>query len=78
MSYTPPDGWVEDFTGGGVTLGRFQARTDCPRIRKPDQLRQVDRPYSALRCPGCADEYCRSVAEVARHVDLATLMPERG
>jgi hypothetical protein len=57
MAYTPPGGWVEDYTDDAGAHGRFHARTDCPRIRKPEQLRQVDRPYSASRCPGCADEH---------------------
>ena len=57
MAYTPPRGWVEDYTDETGRKGRFHSRTDCPRIREPEQLRAVDRPYSATRCPGCADEH---------------------
>jgi hypothetical protein len=57
MAYTPPGGWVDVYEDEGGVHSRFHARTDCPRIRQPDQLRQVDRPYSASRCPGCADEF---------------------
>ena len=55
MTYKPPTGWVEDFTDEVGVHGRFHTRVDCPRIRRPDRLRPVDRPYSAARCPGCAE-----------------------
>ena len=42
MAYTPPGGWVETYEDEASTYGRFHARTDCPRIRQPDQLRHVD------------------------------------
>ena len=57
MAYTPPGGWVDEYEDEAGIHSRFHARTDCPRIRHPEQLRQVDRPYSASRCPGCADEF---------------------
>ena len=57
MTYTPPSGWVELYDDEAGTHSRFHSRTDCPRIRQPDQLRSVERPYSAARCPGCADEH---------------------
>jgi hypothetical protein len=57
MVYTPPGGWVEDYSDDAGDHSRFHSRTDCPRIRQPGRLRQVDRPYSAIRCAGCADEF---------------------
>jgi hypothetical protein len=59
MTYTPPHGWVEasgDPDADPPRL-RFHTRTDCPRVRDTGQLRPVDRPYSATRCPGCADAF---------------------
>jgi hypothetical protein len=44
MAYTPPGGWVEDYTDETGRSSRFHARTDCPRIREVERLRQVDRP----------------------------------
>jgi hypothetical protein len=57
MVYKPPGGWIEDYCDDAGDHSRFHARTDCPRIRQPERLRQVDRPYSAIRCVGCADEF---------------------
>ncbi|MEO7979820.1 MAG: hypothetical protein ABI807_02785 [Sporichthyaceae bacterium] len=59
MTYTPPSGWVEPYSAedSPQASSRFHTREDCPRIRNPDQLRPVDRPYSAARCAGCADAY---------------------
>jgi hypothetical protein len=60
MGYLPPAGFVEprrdDLDGPGAAT-RFHARADCPRVLHPDLLRPVDRPYSAARCPGCADPF---------------------
>ena len=58
MSYAPPRGWIEPAyqDDSGVHI-RFHARRDCPRIKQRDQLRAVDRPFSAHRCSGCADAY---------------------
>jgi hypothetical protein len=57
MLDVPPSGWIEEHTDETGRTTRFHARTDCPRIREPEQLRAVDRPYSATRCLGCADEH---------------------
>jgi hypothetical protein len=54
MTYAPPPGWVEPHGDDGVA-SKFHTRTDCPRVRHPDKLRPVDRPYSAVRCAGCAE-----------------------
>ena len=58
MPYSPPDGWIELLEAKSLEadsqLGVFHTRNDCPRIGSADQLRQVDKPYSARRCPGCA------------------------
>jgi hypothetical protein len=32
----------------------FHTKVDCTRIRNPDQLRKVDKPYDASRCSSCA------------------------
>jgi hypothetical protein len=60
MTYTPPRGFVEprrtDLDGPGLTT-RFHTRADCPRVLFPDLLEPVDRPYSAARCPGCAEQF---------------------
>ena len=68
MTYTPPNGWVEPFGDDdtGSVSQRFHARRDCPRIRHPEQLREVDRPYSAARCPGCADAHGNNLERFAR------------
>jgi hypothetical protein len=59
MVYSPPSGFVEPYSDPDpqAPLQRFHTRPDCPRIRNRDQLRPVDRPYSAVRCTGCADEH---------------------
>jgi hypothetical protein len=60
MTYAPPSGWIERIDEHTDALtrvnARFHSRTDCDRIKKPDGLVQVDRPYHAPRCPGCARE----------------------
>jgi hypothetical protein len=68
MSYTPPNGWVEPFGDDDAesTSQRFHTRRDCPRIRHPEQLREVDRPYSAARCPGCADAHGNNLERFGR------------
>jgi hypothetical protein len=60
VSYEPPSGWIErtdeptdDRTSVKV---RFHSRNDCDRIKNPGSLVQVDKPYHAPRCPGCAPE----------------------
>ena len=61
MPYSPPSGWIEPYSENpDFETERFHTRTDCPRIRHRDQLRQVDRPYSAARCAGCAEEHGRN------------------
>jgi hypothetical protein len=60
MAYQPPSGWVEsrpqdhEADGEVRAYGRFHMTTDCPRIRNAQDLRRVDRPYSASRCSTCA------------------------
>jgi hypothetical protein len=68
MGYTPPSGWVEPLGDGepASAAQRFHSRPDCPRIRHPEQLREVDRPYSAARCPGCADPHGNNLEDVTR------------
>jgi hypothetical protein len=63
MSYNPPSGWVEPFGDDGADSAsqRFHARRDCPRIRHPEQLREVDRPY-----PGCAEAHGNNLEQFAR------------
>src|SRR3954471_22640932 len=60
VAYISPNGWVEPKKrrdgGGDNELGIFHLRRDCERIRRPDQLRAIDRPYSAARCTLCAPE----------------------
>ncbi len=64
MVYAPPAGFVEpqraDLDGPGLAR-RFHRRADCPRVRHPDQLLPVDRPYTAARCRECADAYGNEV-----------------
>jgi hypothetical protein len=58
MVYSPPARWIQpNIDRAEMHAERFHSRTDCPRIRNADQPRGVDRPYSAKRCPGCADEH---------------------
>lgn len=58
MPYVPPAGWVEPvYEDDSGRHTRFHTRPDCPRIKARDQLRQVERPYSAQRCGGCAETY---------------------
>lgn len=58
MAYTPPAGWIEALApvnaGEESTKGRFHTRDTCDNIEHRDRLRQVDKPYSATRCPSCA------------------------
>ena len=30
---------------------RFHLQPDCPRVSRPETLRAVERPFSAVRCP---------------------------
>jgi len=58
MTYVPPSGWVETRTAaveGSPITARFHIRRDCVRI-EGGALRQVDKPYSAARCPLCAGD----------------------
>lgn len=60
VTYTPPAGWVEPKATrdgeGHNPLGVFHSRNDCRNIRRSDQLRAVEKPYSAARCMLCASE----------------------
>ena len=60
MSYAPPSGWIERIDEPTDVLtrvnARFHSRNDCERIRNPGGLVEVDKPYHAARCPGCAAE----------------------
>jgi hypothetical protein len=60
MTYAPPSGWIErtDEPTDALTRvsARFHTRNDCERIQNPNVLVQVDKPYHAGRCPGCAPE----------------------
>jgi hypothetical protein len=56
VTYAPPSGWTETFTGdtSGRIRALFHIKADCSRIRNADQLRKVDKPYDASRCSSCA------------------------
>jgi hypothetical protein len=59
MPYSPPSGWIENRppdTEDDAIFSRFHTRPDCPRIATADDLRKVDKPYSATRCMLCANE----------------------
>jgi hypothetical protein len=60
VGYTSPSGWIEALSRPDLeadsNLGVFHTRTDCERIKRSDQLRAVDRPWSARRCSLCATE----------------------
>ena len=58
MNYAAPKGWIEVLprSGEGSQHSTFHLRRDCDRIKDRDQLREVDRPYSAARCRGCAHQ----------------------
>lgn len=60
MGYEPPSGWIErtdEPTDERTRVSiRFHRRNDCDRIKSPGGLIQVDKPYHAPRCPGCAGE----------------------
>lgn len=60
MGYEPPSGWIErtdEPTDERTRVSiRFHRRNDCDRIKNPGGLIQVDKPYHAPRCPGCAGE----------------------
>ncbi len=60
MTYAPPSGWIERTDDPSDVLtrvrARFHRRDDCERIKNPVGLVQVDKPYHAARCPGCAPE----------------------
>jgi hypothetical protein len=66
VSYTPPTGWIEELRvdesvspGASRVILKFHSHTDCPRIHDATVLRQVDKPYSAVRCTLCADEFAQ-------------------
>ena len=58
MPYEPPQGWLEriDEPADETTAvrARFHLTRECQRIKDPEALVGVDRPYSAPRCPACA------------------------
>jgi len=58
MNYAAPKGWIEDLprSGEGSQHSTFHLRQDCERIKDRGKLREVDRPYSAARCRGCAQQ----------------------
>jgi hypothetical protein len=60
MTYSPPSGWIERADEHSDPLTRvnvrFHSRNDCERIKNPEVLVQVDKPYHAPRCRGCAHE----------------------
>ena len=59
MPYVPPSGWIETLSAYdefGAHRTRFHESNQCPRIRGPETLRPVDRPYSATRCSLCAPD----------------------
>ena len=60
MAYQPPAGWIERTDEPADERPRvnvrFHCRKDCDRIKNPGSLVQVDKPYHAPRCPGCASE----------------------
>jgi hypothetical protein len=59
MPYVPPAGWIETLSAYdelGAHRTRFHQSIQCPRIRVPETLRPVDRPYSAVRCTLCAPD----------------------
>lgn len=61
MGYVPPSGWVEKMLSNDsepqrLTSARFHSRRDCPRVTDAGALREVDKPYSAIRCTHCASD----------------------
>ena len=58
MNYAAPKGWIEVLprSGEGSQHSTFHLRQVCERIKDPDRLREVDRPYSAARCRVCAPQ----------------------
>ena len=58
MPYLPPSGWLEriDDPSDDTTevSAKFHVVKDCARIKRPDALIEVDRPYHAPRCRACA------------------------
>jgi hypothetical protein len=67
MTYRPPSGWVELLPSPDPEMAdrhRFHVREDCPRVRDKSKLRHVDRPWSAVRCGGCAEFYGNNREEI--------------
>jgi hypothetical protein len=58
MGYVPPSGWIQTRAGdeADAAVTRFHTSRECPRIDARDQVRPVDKPYSAARCSLCARE----------------------
>jgi hypothetical protein len=60
VTYQPPSGWVEprgvaiEDEESELIYGIFHSRQDCQRVRRPELLRLIDKPYSAARCSLCA------------------------
>jgi len=57
VAYTPPSGWVERtgaLPGSTTQVHRFHVRRDCPAITAAAKMQPTDKPYSAARCPACA------------------------
>ncbi len=58
MGYAAPKGFIEELprSEAGSQHSTFHLRRDCPRIKDQQQLRAVQRPYSAARCRLCAGQ----------------------
>jgi hypothetical protein len=58
VTYDPPTGWIEGVDSppeeADSKLGTFHTVETCERIKDATMLRQVDKPYSAVRCTACA------------------------
>jgi hypothetical protein len=56
MVYASPSGWIEQLQASPMIRTRFHHNQDCARIRRPETLREVQRPMGSPRCPGCDPE----------------------
>jgi hypothetical protein len=73
MVYAPPSGWIEQLEATPKIRSRFHHNQDCPRIRRPETLRKVERPMASPRCPACDPEKPLSRRSALARRDLEDL-----
>ena len=77
MAYVPPSGWVEVLQPGehaARVIAKFHSNLECPRIHDRDNVRKVDKPYSAVRCTLCASEVAEVGEDEVAHWETTSVL----